>query len=231
MKITCLILFAACLLYAPARASSNVDHTSRKTQPAKTSYGDVKLAVGRLRSRLTTGLTLNDTTQLEKYFVQVVTESILPYWYGTAWDFNGTTQTPGNGAIACGYFVSTVLRDAGLPVNRVKMGQMSSEEMTWKLAEKKDVKLFYENPLPGVMAYLRQRGQGLYIIGLDCHVGFILVDAKGCWFIHSKWFGEKAVVKEDAATSGILYYSKYRMVAKISNSKKLLRAWLYGDAL
>jgi hypothetical protein len=138
---------------------------------------------------------------------------------------------PGKGTIACGYFVSTVLRDAGLPVNRVKMGQEDSEDIIRALAEKKDTKLFYEKPLVEVIAYMHSKGAGLYIIGLDCHVGFILVDEKGCWFIHSKWFGEKCVVKEAAASSIILYQSKYRMVAKISNSKKLLRAWLYGGEL
>src|SRR5688500_17600336 len=48
------------------------------------------------------------------YLTQSVYNEVFPYWYGTGWDFNGTTETPGQGKIACGYFVSTVLRDAGL---------------------------------------------------------------------------------------------------------------------
>ena len=174
---------------------------------------------------------LNDSAKLERYFVKIITDSILPYWYGTAWDFNGTTQVPGKGAIACGYFVSTVLRDAGLKINRVKMGQSDSEGITYTLADKKDIKIFYEKPLAVVLAYIKSKGLGLYIVGLDCHVGFIVNDDKGIWFIHSKWFDEKAVVKEAASSSNILYYSKYRMVGKISNSLKLLKAWLEGSAL
>ena len=126
------------------------------------------------------------TDMLGQRFTQLVADSIMPYWYGTPWDFNGTTQTLGSGAIACGYFVSTVLKDVGLRVNRVKMGQMDSEEMIHHLAEKKDTQLFYEKPLTQVLAYLRQQGAGLYIIGLNSHVGFILVDGTGCWFIHAK---------------------------------------------
>src|SRR6476660_4877291 len=31
-------------------------------------------------------------------------KEIFPSWYGTPWDFNGTTEVPQQGKIACGYF-------------------------------------------------------------------------------------------------------------------------------
>jgi len=207
MKKILLIIIASCLLicgYA-AKPFYNI-FPLVGTTPARPAYNIMKQSISRLRLQLKENRYLTPAL-LEQRFTQVVIDSIIPYWYGTAWDFNGTTQSPGTGAIACGYFVSTVLRDAGLPVNREKMGQMDSEEMMHILAEKKDIRLFYEKPLAQVLVYLRQQGQGLYLIGLNSHVGFILVDAAGCWFIHAKWFGEKAVVKEDAATSNTLYYS------------------------
>lgn len=226
MKKNLLLCLAALTLVFNQAAASIINNAHFTTPPVKSSYSNRKAAVTNLRLQLRAKYTLKDTALLQKYFVKVVVDSIISYWYGTRWDFNGTTQTPGSGYIACGYFVSTVLRDAGLPVNRVKMGQANSEEMICTLAEKKDTKLFYDKPLTNVLAYIQQKGEGLYIIGLDCHVGFILADGKDCWFIHAKWFGEKAVVKEAAATSSILYWSRYRMVAKISNSQKLLAAWL-----
>ncbi len=225
-----LCLAALVIVFSPAVAAV-INGTHFAIPPAKSNYNSMKAAVTNLRLQLRAKYTLKDTALLQKYFVQVVVDSIIPYWYGTRWDFNGTTQIPGSGYIACGYFISTVLRDAGLPVNRVKMGQANSEEIIGCLAEKKDTKLFYDKPLANVLAYIQQKGEGLYIIGLDCHVGFILADGKNCWFIHAKWFGEKAVVKEAAATSGILYWSRYRMLAKISNSQKLLAAWLTGSRL
>ena len=224
-------VFSALLLnvVGPVAASNNC-HPIFQATPVKSPYNNMKRSVGQMIARLKDNSNLNPA-QLENVFVGVVADSILPYWYGTAWDFNGTTQTPGVSTIACGYFVSTVLRDAGLRINRVKMGQASSEQLTYLLAEKKDVTLFYKKPLAALIEYLRQHGAGLYIIGLESHVGFILVDAAGYWFIHAKWFGEKAVVKEEVATSNVLYWSNYRMVAKISNSKKMLHAWLHGEAL
>src|SRR5262249_4067776 len=63
----------------------------------------------------------------------IVTESIFkeifPAWYGTPWDFYGTTEVPQQGKIACGYFVSTVLRDAGWRVQRVRLAQQASENI------------------------------------------------------------------------------------------------------
>lgn len=56
-------------------------------------------------------------------FREAVARDIAPFWYGTPWDFNGTTEQPGTGAIACGYFVTTVLRDAGVQLERVRLAQ------------------------------------------------------------------------------------------------------------
>lgn len=39
---------------------------------------------------------------------------------------NGTAERPGNDAIACGYFVATLLRDAGFVLDRVRFGQAAA---------------------------------------------------------------------------------------------------------
>lgn len=164
--------------------------------------------------------------EMEKRFYHVVVDSILPYWYGTAWDFNGNTQTPRKGAIACGYFVSTVLRDAGLPVNRVRIGQASSQIIINKFCNKKDIQLFYNKPINSLQNHLKTHGKGIYIIGLDTHVGFIVNDGLNLFFIHSKWINPKAVVKENLAGSGIIKSSKYKMIGKLSCNKELLSNWV-----
>ena len=40
-------------------------------------------------------------------FLRNITQEVFSYWYKTQWDFNGITQTPQQGKIACGYFVTT----------------------------------------------------------------------------------------------------------------------------
>ena len=64
-----------------------------------------------------------------KKLLEVLQTDIFPAWYGTTWDFNGISQTPGEGKIACGYFVSTCLRDAGFNVPRIRMAQQPSQRI------------------------------------------------------------------------------------------------------
>ena len=59
---------------------------------------------------------------IQAQFTDFLLNAIIPHWYGTPWDFNGHTSIPNQGEIACGYFVSTTLRDIGLKLNRFKMG-------------------------------------------------------------------------------------------------------------
>ena len=36
-----------------------------------------------------------------KVLYQTMADSLIPFWYGTPWDYNGISQKPGNGKIAC----------------------------------------------------------------------------------------------------------------------------------
>ncbi|WP_346883237.1 hypothetical protein [uncultured Algibacter sp.] len=48
------------------------------------------------------------------YIYSKLINDIVPHWYGTTWDFNGHTNIPNQGDIACGYFVSTTLKHIGV---------------------------------------------------------------------------------------------------------------------
>lgn len=203
----------------------NSSSNSGNAQIITPSYDSMKTCINNYRKDLAAE-TEKNYLLLEKRFVSVIVDSLLPYWYGTEWDFNGVTQTPRYGAIACGYFVSTVLRDAGITLNRVKVGRSASLIIVKTFANKKATRSFANMPLDSTLSFVKAQGPGLFVIGLDNHVGFIYNDGQHAWFIHSKWANPKAVVKEDAAQSGILYYSKYRVIGKISNNKILLDEWL-----
>ncbi len=164
--------------------------------------------------------------RLQREFVAVVVDSILPYWYGTPWDFNGTTQKPGEGSIACGYFITTVLQDAGVPLNRIKLAQCASQQMIESLVTKNPRKVFSNATMETFLGYIHQQGFGLYIVGLDAHVGFLYNDGREIYFIHSKWVNPKAVVKEVAWQSSVLFYSAYKVVGKISDDTLFLENWL-----
>ncbi len=162
----------------------------------------------------------------EKLFTAAVTKTIVPAWIGTAWDFNGTTETPQLGSIACGYFVTTILRDAGLPIARVKLAQCASEQMITSLAQSKYISHFSNVTMQDFIKSIQKQGYGLYIVGLDSHTGFIYNDVKDIYFIHSTFVGTRNVQKENAATCLILKQSKYKVLGKISADERVLERWM-----
>jgi hypothetical protein len=166
-----------------------------------------------------------------KIFVSSVYNEIIPEWYGTDWDFYGTTQTPKVGQIACGYFVSTVLRDAGAKVQRVSMAQQASENIIKSLVKATFIKRFSNFTIEKFVTEIENQGEGLYVVGLDNHVGFILHDGENVWFIHASYGEPREVIKEKAVESVILSGSKYRVTGKISADDGFILKWLNQTAI
>lgn len=167
--------------------------------------------------------------ELRTAFIKQITRKVFPYWYGTKWDYNGTTQMPHQGSIACGYFVTTTLRDMGVPINRVKMAQCASEEMIRSLVSKQHIHHLSGLSLNEFETRISKLGNGLYIIGLDNHTGFIFIDGSDHFFIHSTgWFPFK-VVKDKISESSVLSKSKYRVVGKVSDDDAFLKKWVQTD--
>jgi len=142
-----------------------------------------------------------------------IADSLLPCWYGTPWDFNGTTQQPGSGKIACGYFVTTILHDAGLPVERVRLAQCASQQLVKETCS--GISIYSRKSIEHFVNEVKQKGSGLYIVGLDYHTGFILNDSTGIYFIHSGVYAPRCALKENAITSRTLQNSNYRVLGKI----------------
>ncbi len=158
-----------------------------------------------------------------------IPERIFPYWYDTEWDFNGTTQNPRQGAIACGYFVTTTLEHSGFKLPRVKMAQQAASVIIKSLCEPNTVKTYTK--MPELNAYLDRRPNGLFILGLDNHVGFILKQGKERHFIHSTIGGGKKVLTQKLVDAGVVHSSKIKMIGDLTSSKQTLIAWIKGDYL
>ncbi len=154
---------------------------------------------------------------------------LIPAWFGTGWEFYGTSETPGQGTIACGYLVSTVLRDAGLKVERVRLAQQASENIVRSLTPAAGVLRFTHRSNAEVVAGVRPHGDGLYVVGLDYHVGFLRLAGDSARFCHSSFLGTRVVVCEDAATSeGML--STLHVVGDALNDARILD-WLFQRAI
>jgi len=168
----------------------------------------------------------NKSTQEKgEKFTDLIINNIFPYWYGTPWDYNGTTKKPNEGKIACGYFVTTTIEHMGFSLNRIKLAQCASEEMIKELVSKEYIFRFSGISINEFEKKIIAKGNGLYIIGLDNHTGFVLVSNEGNYFIHSSYAIPRKVLKEKLSDSKIIEKSKYRVLGKVSADKKFLTNW------
>lgn len=150
----------------------------------------------------------------QQYLLTIITQNIFSYWYGTPWEFYGHSRLPNEGSIACGYFVTAVLSDAGFEIPRVKWAQQASELYIRRLS--REIKKFSNRPIYEVIEYVEKQDNGLYIVGLDCHVGFIYKENKFIKFVHSNYYQPtKGVMSEDLDSWNPLRDSKYRVLGRI----------------
>lgn len=156
---------------------------------------------------------------------KAIANQLFKYWNGTHWGFNGTTEVPGKGKIACGYFVTTVLRDCGVQLDRSRLAQQSSESMIQALVNEKSIQRFSRIPLRNVLSTVRKAGDEVYIIGLDTHVGFLVCEAGKVWFIHSSGSYPWSVVKEEASKSIVLEKSVYRVIGCLTTDTHFMANW------
>lgn len=158
-----------------------------------------------------------------------LTEKIFPAWTGTAWDYNGTSKTPGKGKIACGVFVVRTLRDAGFEIPE-RMARQPSEYIIKNLQSPVRIARFSNHaPMERVLARVREQGEGLYIVGLDIHVGFLLVEKGGVLFCHASYYDPPKAVEIIAANSpSPLTDSAYRAIGKILDDA-MMEKWLAGE--
>lgn len=163
---------------------------------------------------------------------RILLEHMLPAlmhcWIGTPWDFHGTASRPGKGTIACGYFVSTVLRDAGFNLNRFHLAQQASANIIQSFLDKDDCTLVIGQDYPTFVAAMGQRPPGIYLCGLDSHVAFLVNRSDGFRFIHSSGSAPWAVVDESPAEAGVLQRSRWRMLGNLTADRGFLRTWLGG---
>lgn len=152
-----------------------------------------------------------------------ITQDLFAYWEGTPWTFHGTTEKPREGSIACGYFVTTLLRDAGFHIPRVTWAKLASEQYITQLCP--TVKRYRNKELSVLTGEL---AEGLYVVGLDNHTGFIWKNGDSIRFIHSTWYyNSDGVINEDAFGDNPLNVSAYRVVGQV-DSDEVITQWLLG---
>jgi len=161
------------------------------------------------------------------YVFEKIRGDIFDAWYGTPWTFEGHTTIPRQGSVACGYFVTTVLQDAGFKIPRVQWAQLASEYIILNMTD--DVKRFSNKPVEDVAVYIKQKGDGLYIVGLDLHVGFIYKSGETIRFVHSNYYEpDTGVMAQELYGDNPLANSGYRVIGKILDDM-MMEKWILGS--
>lgn len=162
--------------------------------------------------------------EVSTYLTHVLTDSLFHFWYDTDWDFNGTTQNPGDGSIACGYFVTTTLLHAGFDLPRAKLAQQAAGKIIQTLCKKESIKTFSNGNYKGLKAFLKKSEDGLYIIGLDNHVGFIHKKDTSIVMIHSD-AGNDMVCRERLDDCRPIVKSKFHMIGNFTGNGVVMEKW------
>lgn len=147
-------------------------------------------------------------------------------WIGSRWGLGLPQSTvPDKGKTNCGVFVAVVLRDAGFRLPIWKFNRQVAYHGIKSLAPRSKIRYLHGTSMKTFTERVRAMGPGLYVIGLDFHIGFLRVKPNGdVRFVHGSYITHR-VMDEPAQSAVPIVQSRYRMVGKILQPA-LLRAWL-----
>ncbi len=229
----CLLPLVALLVYIHAIARTNLRDTlgtipniilAKSTPNRSGSYRELLERLNEQRTRLLDAETSKNVAALDKSVKTVMT-----YWYGTPWSASGDSREPNAGHIAGGYFVCSVLRDLGYKFDPRRMAQQTPARIVEAFCRKADMAWFADRSFGELEEYVKSQGKGVYLLGLDDHVGFIVYDW-GISFVHSNPMFPQKVMSEKARYSLKLRASKTWVIGKLF-SEELIKAYIEGRTL
>lgn len=234
-----LLLTAAC--DAPDSPPTGEQLVEAAPAPIRPSYEDVVAALASRREALATRLAKGGPqarsaviAEAREALSRAFIDGLLPHWMGTPWAMNGTTTKPGTGEIACGYFVSTILRDAGFNIHRTRFGQAAAlriQQATTPPGRK--VHRFFSIEPESLAKNIAALGDGIYIIGLNVHVGFVVVRGGDVRFVHASYTDERVVVDEAFAKARAIELSQAKgyFVSELVSTDEAIERWLARETL
>ena len=173
--------------------------------------------------------------EARRFVVKMITRRIFPPWMGTPWhmgeDDDAVLPHQEGKRISCSMFVTAVLQNAGLQLdNRKRWADSRALYIQRSLApEPRDVHRYFSITPKELAQRLKKLKTGLYLIGLNCHVGFVVITKKDVRFIHSNYVDpEEGVVDESLAESQAILNSQPvgYWITPIFQDHRLIEFWL-----
>jgi hypothetical protein len=172
--------------------------------------------------------------EARQFVVDTLVSQIFPAWMGmpSGGGLQATASLPHEPGmyISCSYFLTAALQNAGLVLeSRARFAQAPAAWIERALLPPGGQIHRYGNLTP---AELEQRlvglGDGLYVVGLNIHVGFIVVEGGNAWFVHSSYTPPGTVVNEPVASSMAIALSQRAgyWVSPLFKDDRIVELWL-----
>lgn len=205
------------------------------TVPDTIPYLETIARIRQLRTKLKKELSKEKISieNVKTVFTNDLVNTIIPYWYGTRWSFEGHTAVPGKGEVACGYFVSTTLRDMGLKLNRYKLAQKSPIDEAKVISCGSEICIVEDvNHQLAISEIDKNTSEGLYFIGYDSgHVGYLLKEKGELFLIHSNYMSPFSVSVERLGDSMVFRsFNKFYLV-DVTHNEALMKKWLNNSVI
>ena len=176
------------------------------------------------------------------FLANAVIDRLLPPWMGMSWgmgrDSTATRPHQEGKSISCSYFVGAVLQGAGFQLrDRFRLGQAAALIIQKSLVGGAGkVHRFLSIPPAELRAKLAVLDDGLYVIGLDVHVGLVVVRGDEVRFVHASYTDQQVVTDEPLAAAVAIARSQPRgyFVSPVvtttgAGDDWLIERWLEGD--
>ena len=177
-----------------------------------------------------------------RMLVTAIRDELAPRWLGMAWGLgrNSTATRPfePDHTIACSCFVGAVLQGADFELHdRFQLGQAAAKTIQESLVGAPGkVHRFYSIPPDELAFRIAALGDGVYVIGLDVHVGLVVVRGDDVRFVHASYTGDRVVTDEPLATAQAIansqpkgYFVSPIVVTRGPADDWLIERWLRGD--
>jgi hypothetical protein len=172
--------------------------------------------------------------EARRFVVDALVTQVFPAWMGMP-SGAGTQATasrphePGM-YISCSYFLTAALQNAGLVLeSRARFAQAPAAWIEHALLPPGGLIHRYGNlPADELEKKLVGLGDGLYVVGLDIHVGFVVVREGHAWFVHSSYTPPGTVVNEPVVSSMAIANSRRKgyWVSPLFQDDRIIEMWL-----
>ena len=159
----------------------------------------------------------------ENYLIETYYKKLIPYWFGTKWEFYGETQIPGDSSIACGHFVVTTLKHLGMQLQHSH--EMATNYSAYMVNSLCDTSFKVYKP-DALLEIIKIHPDDIWVVGLKNHSALIVKYQGQVRFVHSSYFSPTMVIDEPIEESQTFYGSNIYVAGNLFKDNSLTEKWI-----